>query len=72
MNYQIHTRQEHIHIDIKKAPQLQGFSFIPSLYFSQREKTKEVKNYLASSAFGFSRKRIPRSRNWFVSTGAGA
>ena len=46
----------------KKALHVQGF-FISFLYFFQREKKKELKNYLASSAFGFSRKRMPRSRS---------
>lgn len=48
----------------KKSPAIAGlFFFIPSLCFSQKEKKKDIKNYLASSAFGFSRKRIPKSRN---------
>lgn len=57
----------------QKSPAIAGlFFFIPSLPFFQREKKKEIKYYLVSSVLGFSRKRIPKSRNWLPSTGAGA
>ena len=32
-------------------------------YMTIADKVEDLKNYLASSAFGFSRKRIPRSRS---------
>ena len=46
---------------IKKAPHIVGLL------------AKSLKHYASLvSAFGFSRKRIPKSRNWLPSTGAGA